>query len=141
MRTITPNKSTRLTICYDKVRPEKANEAACSRQAWPGPNVLHCRTVDNNSVGMRDLGQNVSRELARVKKGESLVVTEYGRPVARLVPYAPARTLEELVESGEATPPSGDLQEFLKRFAEEPPVISSVPLSQILQEMRDDERW
>lgn len=116
-------------------------EAACSWQAWPGPNVLHCRTVDNNAVGMRDLGQNVSRVLARVKKGESLVVTEYGRPVARLVPYAPARTLEELVESGEATPPSGDLQEFLKRFAEEPPVMSPVPLSQILQEMRDEERW
>ena len=26
-------------------------------------------------MGMRDLGQNVSRVLARVKKGESLVVT------------------------------------------------------------------
>ena len=92
-------------------------------------------------MGLRYLGQNVSRVLARVKKGESLVVTEYGRPVARLVPYAPARTLEDMIESGEVTPPSGDLQEFLKRFAEEPPIISPVPLSHILQEMRDDERW
>jgi prevent-host-death family protein len=92
-------------------------------------------------VGMRDLGQNVSRVLARVKKGESLVVTDHGRPVARLVPYTPTRTLDEMVASGEVTPPSGDLQEFLKRFAEEPPVISPVPLSHILQEMRDDERW
>ena len=49
--------------------------------------------------------------------------------------------LEDMIESGEVTPPSGDLQEFLKRFAEEPPIISPVPLSHILQEMRDDERW
>ena len=92
-------------------------------------------------MGMRDLGQNVSRVLARVKKGESLVVTDRGRPVARLVPYAPTRTLDELIESGEVTPPRGDLQEFLKRFAEEPPVMPSVPLSHILQDMRDEERW
>ena len=39
-------------------------------------------------MGMRDLGQNVSRVLARVKKGESLVVTDHGRPVARPGPYA-----------------------------------------------------
>lgn len=97
--------------------------------------------MDNNSVGMRDLGQNVSRVLARVKTGESLVVTEYGRPVARLVPYRESTTLDDMMESGEITPPSGDLQEFLKRFGGKPPLSSPVPLSHILQEMRDDERW
>ena len=47
-------------------------------------------------MGMRDLGQNVSRVLARVKKGESLVVTDRGRPVARLVPYTAGTTLDEI---------------------------------------------
>jgi prevent-host-death family protein len=38
------------------------------------------------SVGVRELRQNLSRYLDRVKAGEPLVVTEHGREVARLVP-------------------------------------------------------
>ncbi len=38
------------------------------------------------SVGVRELRQNLSRYLARVKAGESLVVTERGDEVALLVP-------------------------------------------------------
>jgi len=37
-------------------------------------------------VGIRELRQNLSRYLDRVKAGETLVVTEHGREVARLVP-------------------------------------------------------
>ena len=87
---------------------------------------------------MRDLGQNVSRVLARVKEGESLVVTEHGRPVARLVPYTTGTSLDEMIASGEVTPPSGDLQEFLARYK---PVESEILGSKVLQEMRDEERW
>lgn len=89
-------------------------------------------------MGMRDLGQNVSRVLARVKEGESLVVTEHGRPVARLVPYTTGTSLDEMIASGEVTPPSGDLQEFLARHK---PVESEILGSKVLQEMRDEERW
>lgn len=89
-------------------------------------------------MGMRDLGQNVSRVLARVKEGESLVVTEHGRPVARLVPYTTGTSLDEMIASGEVTPPSGDLQEFLARYK---PVESEILGSEVLQEMRDEERW
>lgn len=39
-------------------------------------------------IGVRELRQNLSRYLDRVKDGESLVVTEHGREVARLVPLA-----------------------------------------------------
>ena len=87
---------------------------------------------------MRDLGQNVSRVLARVKEGESLVVTEHGRPIARLVPYTTGTSLDEMIASGEVTPPSGDLQEFLARYK---PVESDILGSKVLQEMRDEERW
>ncbi|MEK9602012.1 MAG: type II toxin-antitoxin system prevent-host-death family antitoxin [Pontimonas sp.] len=94
--------------------------------------------MDNTSVGMRDLGQNVSRVLARVKEGESLVVTEHGRPVARLVPYTTGTSLDEMIASGEVTPPSGNLQEFLARHK---PVESEILGSKVLQEMRDEEQW
>jgi prevent-host-death family protein len=39
-------------------------------------------------VGVRELRQNLSRYLDRIKAGETLVVTEHGREVARLVPLA-----------------------------------------------------
>lgn len=56
-------------------------------------------------VGVRDLKAHLSAHLARVKAGESLVVTERGRPVARLVPVErqdipPA--VARLLASGEA---------------------------------------
>jgi len=38
------------------------------------------------SVGVRELRQNLSRYLERVKAGEALDVTEHGRLVARLSP-------------------------------------------------------
>ncbi len=39
-----------------------------------------------SSVGVRELRQNLSKHLERVKGGETLTVTERGREVARLVP-------------------------------------------------------
>lgn len=100
--------------------------------------VLHCRTVDKDRVGLRELGQNVSRVLARVKKGESLVVTEHGKPVARLVPFTQHSRLDEMIESGEAIPADISTVEFLKNHT---PLKSDVLLSDVLREMRDDERW
>jgi prevent-host-death family protein len=40
----------------------------------------------SKTVGVRELRQNLSRYLDRVKAGEALVVTERGHEVARLVP-------------------------------------------------------
>ena len=42
----------------------------------------------SNVVGVRDLRQNLSRYLARVKAGEGFIVTERGEEVARLTPSA-----------------------------------------------------
>lgn len=41
-----------------------------------------------DTVGVRELRQNLSRYLDRVKAGEPLVVTERGQAVARLVPVS-----------------------------------------------------
>lgn len=43
-----------------------------------------------DSVGVRELRQNLSRYLDRVKQGEDLVVTERGEVVARLIPAGAA---------------------------------------------------
>jgi prevent-host-death family protein len=43
----------------------------------------------SKTVGVRELRQNLSRYLERVKEGETLTVTERGHEVARLVPSGP----------------------------------------------------
>jgi len=49
-------------------------------------------------VGIRELRQNLSVYVARVKKGERFVVTEHNRPVAELVPAGAEEPREETSE-------------------------------------------
>ena len=86
-------------------------------------------------VGIRDLKQNASEVIARVKKGESVLVTERGRPVGRIVPLS-ANTLDELVESGLATAPTASLAELLASVPRGEP--SDIPSHVILDEIRED---
>jgi prevent-host-death family protein len=58
-------------------------------------------------IGVRELRQHASRYLARVAGGETLEVTDRGRPVALLVPVR-ADPWEDLVASGRVTPPDGE---------------------------------
>lgn len=50
------------------------------------------------NVGVRELRQNLSKYIRRVKEGEALTVTEHGREVARLVPLASSEFREMLAE-------------------------------------------
>lgn len=69
------------------------------------------------TVGVRELRQNLSRYLDRVKAGEGLVVTEHGRVVARLVPAgAAAHGYEELVETLGVSVPSEPLEAIIARL-------------------------
>ena len=55
---------------------------------------------------MRDLKNNLSRYLDRVQGGEEVIVTERGRPIARLSALDhPADRLAALVASGAVRPP------------------------------------
>lgn len=87
-------------------------------------------------VGVRELRQNLSVYLDRVKAGETLEVTEHGRPVARLTPNLAegASILDQMIADGRATPAKGD-----RRNLPPPPSIPGRPLSEILQEMRDED--
>ena len=55
---------------------------------------------------MRELRQHLSNYLRRVVRGETLEVTDRGRPVAVLAPLPdPSTRLEELVASGRVVRP------------------------------------
>ncbi len=55
---------------------------------------------------MRDLKNNLSRYLDRVQDGEEVIVTEHGRPVARLSALDhPSDRLAALIASGAVRPP------------------------------------
>lgn len=63
------------------------------------------------TVGIRELRQNLSVYVERVKEGETLHVTEHGHVVALLTPL-PAKamnTMERWVAEGKATPPTKPL--------------------------------
>jgi antitoxin (DNA-binding transcriptional repressor) of toxin-antitoxin stability system len=61
-------------------------------------------------VGVRELRQNLSVYLARLKTGTVFRVTDRGKAVALLMPLPEhASVLDRLVASGRATAPQGDL--------------------------------
>jgi prevent-host-death family protein len=53
---------------------------------------------------VRELRNNLSRFLDRVREGEDIVVTDRGRAVARVVPMNGERTIDRLVARGLVTP-------------------------------------
>ncbi|MBX6388679.1 MAG: type II toxin-antitoxin system Phd/YefM family antitoxin [Frankia sp.] len=89
-------------------------------------------------VGVRELNQNTSQVIDRVRRGESIVVTDRGRPVARLVPISPGTAaLDRLVAEGRAVPPTAGGPVPM------PPLLGdrSASATDELIAMRDEERW
>jgi prevent-host-death family protein len=96
-------------------------------------------THDDHTVGLRELRHNTSEVLTRVRHGETIDVTEYGRLIARIVPVedrTPSPVMERLVEAGRA------------RLAQRPgyrprmrPGDGTDRLSAALEALRDEERW
>lgn len=90
-----------------------------------------------NHVGVRELRQNLSRYLGQVKEGESFVVTERGREVARLTPSGPADSpIARLVAERGATMPRGDLL-ARGRDLNRPPA-QGPPSLKVLEELREE---
>jgi prevent-host-death family protein len=88
-------------------------------------------------IGVRELRQHASRYLHRVEQGETVEVTQRGRPVARLVPLDRAATeRERLIATGRLRPAS-------RPFAlpDRVPLPPGVPdTATILDELREDRR-
>lgn len=95
-----------------------------------------------DSIGVRELRQNASKYLDRVKRGESIEVTERGVPVAVLgpVPAVTKSRYEELVEQGRITPAKQDLREWLDENPPMPidPNYTGPSMAQVLDELRED---
>jgi prevent-host-death family protein len=87
-------------------------------------------------VGIRELRQNATEYVRRAEKGETIEVTDRGRPVAQLTPLPhPQSILERWIAEGKATRPIGN-------FADLGPPVPLPPGSpstqQILDELRED---
>ena len=95
-----------------------------------------------NRVGVRELRQNLSIYLDRVKAGETLEVTEHGVPVAQLAPRPaePISILDQMIADGRATPATHD-HRLTPPPPPFPPGYDGPPLSEILRQMRDEERY
>jgi prevent-host-death family protein len=85
-------------------------------------------------IGVRELRQHASRYLARVVNGETLEVTDRGRPVARLIPIA-TDAWADLIAAGKVTLAADDAD-----IADEVPVDYGVDASATLANLRADER-
>jgi prevent-host-death family protein len=90
--------------------------------------------MEDRRVGVRELRQNLSKYLDRIKGGERLEVTEHGRTVAILAPVPASQSaLDRLVAAGRVSPPRGDLLALLP-----PKGKVTRDLSRALDDSRED---
>ena len=87
-------------------------------------------------VGVRELRQRASELLRRVELGESIEITDRGRPVAMLTPL-PDDPLVRLRASGDLAESEGDLEDLPAPLALP---AGSEPPSSVLARLRRDER-
>jgi prevent-host-death family protein len=97
-----------------------------------------CYKYNMRSIGIRELRQNASVHLREVEAGETITVTDRGRPIAQLVPIRPQSARERLIAEGRLKPGKGGNILDIERAKPKP----GIPLpSEILAQMRDAERF
>ncbi len=87
-------------------------------------------------VGVRELRQRASELLRLVEKGETVEITDRGRPVALLTPLPAGGPLELLKSAGEIDSATADFEDL-------PPPLPSQGVelpSAVLARLRRDER-
>ena len=93
------------------------------------------------TIGVRELRRDASRWLARVRAGEAVVVTDRGRPIAKMVPFHETRGYAALVSEGGLAPGSGrSLGDVLRELDADLPADPGPSMSEALASLRDDER-
>jgi prevent-host-death family protein len=90
-------------------------------------------------IGVRELNQQTSQIIDRVRAGESMEITDRGVPVAEIRPIEGSRSvLARLMAEGRLNPPTVD-----------PALVLSLPMTptddvnvaELLAADRDEERW
>lgn len=99
-----------LNVTYSAARQlVRCHDAKYGR---PKKTIRNARKTKQQAT-IREMRQNFSVFLKRVKAGETLEVLERGRPVALLIPRPwDSSPLDRLVASGRARPPAGHLGEL-----------------------------
>lgn len=89
------------------------------------------------SVGVRELRQRASALLRLVEQGETVEITDRGRPVALLSPVPEGSAIEQMLAAGEIDPATGDIADL-------PDAIVLAPGEELpsdaLRRLRRDER-
>jgi prevent-host-death family protein len=88
------------------------------------------------TVGIRELRQRASQLLRRVEDGESIEITDRGRPVAMLTPLS-SDPLERLIAAGDLQSSDGDIADLPEPLVT--PAGTELP-SASLARLREDER-
>ncbi|WP_322768243.1 type II toxin-antitoxin system prevent-host-death family antitoxin [Frankia sp. Cr1] len=90
------------------------------------------------SIGIRELRQYASRYVALAASGQRVAVTDRGVLVAYLVPADPSAPLDRLAAAGQYEPAVGSILDLLP-----PPAapVGARPLSAVVGQLRDEERW
>jgi prevent-host-death family protein len=83
-------------------------------------------------VGIRSLKQNASAVVARAGAGETVTITDRGRPVAQMTPI-PASPLQSLLAAGRGRPARCAIAGLA-------PPVAGASLTRELAAMRDAER-
>jgi prevent-host-death family protein len=89
------------------------------------------------TVGVRELRQQASELLRQVARGETIEITDRGRPVALLGPVPAGDELTRLRAAGQVSATEGDLSDLPAPLALEPGQESA---SEVLARLRRDER-
>jgi prevent-host-death family protein len=84
-------------------------------------------------IGIRELRDNLTSTIRRVRAGEAFEITHDGEPVAVLAPAQRSR-LDELIATGQAVPARGPLTLPRSCF----PIAGERTSSEILDDLRSD---
>ncbi|MGH3166115.1 MAG: type II toxin-antitoxin system Phd/YefM family antitoxin [Trebonia sp.] len=94
---------------------------------------------DMASVGIRDLNQQTSQILERVRAGETIEITDRGVPFAEIRPLSKQQSvMARLVAEGRMTPATID-PAMLPLLPKAP--ADGVNVADLLVADREDERW
>lgn len=83
-------------------------------------------------VGIRELRADLSRWLKRVENGEEILVTDRGKPIARITPANGRSKLDDLIARGLARPPKRPPRTVLP-----PPIKARGTVSDLVRDADD----
>jgi prevent-host-death family protein len=92
------------------------------------------------TVGVRELKTQLSAHLKQVKAGRALTITEYGKPIGRIIPVGqttPNKKIRRMIESGFGSWSGRRLQPLDDQDLIKLDPATNITLTQLVLENRD----